>query len=156
MSVITRRHKSRGSGLRCPVSAIAESTEAVSISHSIAIAARAWAAGPANKNNNSNDKKEVQELRPSTSSVPSLRTLCSRLQERLKRISRKRRTSEDGSIVKKKKKKKEYTLTPLNYGHYGEIMAVGPGGKRKYPDVATVINQGTIMHDVSHHENIPI
>ena len=47
------------------------------------------------------------------------------------------------------KLKQEFALLPLNYGRYGELMQRGPGGKPKYTDVASIIEQGTVAHSVS-------
>lgn len=47
------------------------------------------------------------------------------------------------------KLKQDYALIPLPYGRYGELMQRGPGGKPKYIDVASIIEHGSVDHNVS-------
>ena len=57
--------------------------------------------------------------------------------------------SADGASTSKLRLKQDFALVPLEYGRYGELMQRGPGGKPKYTDIASVIDQGTISHSVS-------
>ena len=57
------------------------------------------------------------------------------------------------STASSSKLKQDFALIPLNYGRYGELMQRGPGGKPKYTDVASIIEQGTVAHSVSLFQN---
>ena len=68
----------------------------------------------------------------------------------VRRSERKRKHSTDKTVsASTSKLKQDFALIPLNYGRYGELMQRGPGGKPKYTDVASVIDQGIIAHKVS-------
>ena len=68
---------------------------------------------------------------------------------RKRKLSIGKTVSADGASTSKLRLKQDFALVPLQYGRYGELMQRGPGGKPKYTDIASVIDQGTISHSVS-------